>query len=279
MHRAAQAVGQALEGRKAEKVGFGLDDLRPFEDDLTGRVVEAVEARGKAVLVHFAEGLSVFTHNQLYGKWLVRRAFDYPETNRQLRFEIHNREKAALLYSASEIEVWETDRLEEQPYLARLGPDVLDPEVTVSEVEERLTRDAFRRRQLASILLDQGFMAGLGNYLRSEILFAARLPPRAKARDLEQDVRRRLAAWILALPRRSFETGGITNEPERVEAARARGEPRQAYRFQIFDRAGEPCYVCGAEVEDCRISSRRLYVCPACQSTAGASDRIQRSTS
>lgn len=265
MHRAAREVGRALQGRVTEKVGFGLEDLRLHEAELTGVSVEAVEARGKAVLIHFGGGLSVFTHNQLYGKWLVRESHDYPRTSRQLRFEVHNREKAALLYSASDIEVWETDRLGDQPYLARLGPDVLDPERTVSEVEERLDSDAFRGRQLASVLLDQGFLAGLGNYLRSEILFAARVPPRAKARDLDEDERRRLAAWLLAMPRRSFETGGITNEPARVEEALARGENREACRFQVFNRGGEPCPVCGTEIRKVKIASRRLYYCSRCQ--------------
>ena len=103
--RAADQVARAIAGRVATHVEFGLPKLVRHGPALSGRRVEAVEARGKALLLHFAGGTSVYTHNQLYGRWYVVKPERMPRTNRELRLAIHARDAWALLYSASEIEV------------------------------------------------------------------------------------------------------------------------------------------------------------------------------
>ncbi len=99
---AADKIQRAIRPRPTTEVFFAFDHLKPFESDLAGCLVTEVETRGKAMLTHFDNGLSVYTHNQLYGKWMVRKAYDFPETNRQLRFAIHN-EKNRLYSTAPQI--------------------------------------------------------------------------------------------------------------------------------------------------------------------------------
>ena len=157
---------------------FGLPDLVEWGEELTGREVLEVETRGKAMLTHFEGGLTVYSHNQLYGRWVVCRPGKPPETGRSLRLAIENEDRWALLYSASEIEVWPTDELEGHPFLARLGPDALRKGLTGRAITRRLESERFRGRSLAALLLDQAFVAGLGNYLRSEILHVSGVHPR-----------------------------------------------------------------------------------------------------
>ena len=76
-------------------------------------------------------------------------------------------------------------------YLAKLGPDVL--RATPQEVLALLQDQKHRRRQLSGLLLDQGFFAGVGNYLRSEILFIAGLHPHRRPMDCRDDELERLA--------------------------------------------------------------------------------------
>ena len=85
--------------------------------------------------------------------------------------------------------------------------------------------------------------------LRSEILFAARLHPAQKPRDLPVKMRNQLARQTLLIARRAYETGGITNPPARVAELKAQGLTRRQYRFAVFGRAGAPCPVCGASIE------------------------------
>jgi endonuclease-8 len=265
IHRAAAQIARALSGRKAEGVFFAFDALKPFEGELEGRRIRSVLARGKAILTSFEGGLTVYSHNQLYGKWYVRKRDLYPQTSRQLRFAIHTAEHSALLYSASDIEVLDNKELAEQAYLARLGPDVLDTDVKHEDILAHVKDERFRRRQLGALLLDQAFLAGLGNYLRSEILFDASLHPKLRPADCDAEQLRRLARRAAALSRRSYRTRGITNEPERVRALRKRGKRRSEYRFMVFARAGRSCYRCKGRIRKIEFNSRRLYLCPNCQ--------------
>jgi endonuclease-8 len=265
IRRAVDRLRSVLVRRKAQGVFFAFEHLKPYETKLTGRRIRAVEARGKAVLVRFAGDWVVFSHNQLYGRWFVERAGRVPKTGRSLRFAIHTRERSALLYSASDIDVLRDGEVGSHPYLARLGPDPLSPVVTVSDIRQRAGQERFRRRSFASLLLDQGFLAGIGNYLRSEILFFAGIHPRCRPADCSRRELSSLASAALAIPRRAYETGGVTNEPARVEELKAEGLAFREYRHAVFGRDEQRCWRCGAGVLRENLSGRRGYYCPGCQ--------------
>ena len=265
IRRAADQVARAIAGRRAEAVRFGLPALRQHERDLTGRRVEAVESRGKALLIHFDHGRSLYTHNQLYGRWHVVKAGRPPKTGRELRLAIETRERWALLYSASEIELWRRDELDRHPYLARLGVELLDPKVRLADVLAQVEQLRFARRGLGALLLDQGFLAGIGNYLRSEILFVTGLRPDQKPADLDIAARQRLAETALALTRQSYRTKGITNDLERAAKLKAEGMSFRGYRHHVFDREGEPCWTCGKPIVRRTAAGRSVFECPRCQ--------------
>jgi endonuclease-8 len=217
------------------------------------------------MLTCFEGGRIVYSHNQLYGRWYVRKLRALPRTRRQLRFAVHTEHHSALLYSASEIEVLDETALGRHPYLARLGPDALDRDVRPRMLERRMLADGFRRRRIAGLLLDQSFVAGLGNYLRSEIAHFAGVRPERRPMDLSPKECRRMARAILTVPRRSYRTGGITNPADLARDLRAGGHPRRVYRHAVFGRADEACWTCGATVERFDLAGRRCFVCPGCQ--------------
>ena len=279
IRRAADRVAAAIEGRIADDVFFAFDRLKPFENQLGGRRVEKVTTRGKGMLTRFDGGLSVYTHNQLYGRWYVMRHGRLPKTRRQLRFAVTAGDRRALLYSASEIEVLDAEAERRHPFLSRLGPDILSQAPSVEELAERLAERRFRGRQLAALLLDQGFVAGLGNYLRAEILFEARIHPRRRAIDLSDEERRRLADRTIALTKRTYRTRGITLPPSRVAELKAGGAKRSAYRFWVYGRAGQPCRVCGRQVTAEPAGGRKCFWCPSCQPAGNRQRKPKSSTS
>jgi endonuclease-8 len=266
--READRIRDAIEGESAMAVRFFLPRLA-----LRGRVfascrIRSVQPRGKALLIAFDNGLTIYSHNQLYGKWLVRKAGTLPKSGRQLRLAIETRDHWALLYSASEIEVLDEAGLAMHPYLAKLGPDVLDPELGTSDIAERLEDRRFTRRGLGALLLDQTFVAGLGNYLRSEICFEARVHPDQRPVDLDPKERRRLARGILTMGRRAYETGGVTLPKSRAERLRRSGASWRRARHWVFARCGEDCRRCQSRVERSELAGRRVYVCATCQPKA-----------
>jgi endonuclease VIII len=262
--RAADEIAVAIANRPIVEIFFAFEHLKPYEPKLTTAQIKLVEPRGKALLLRFDNHLNIYSHNQLYGKWMIRTAYAYPETNRQLRLAIHTQNKSALLYSASDIEVLTEAEVAVHPFLSRLGPDVLNPAVSAADVMQRLTDRRFHRRSLTSLLLDQQFLSGLGNYLRSEILFVAKVHPSLRPVDCQPDEITQLAEATIAIARRSYQTGGITNDPNLAEQLRQQGLSRQAYRHWVFNREGQPCFLCGTAIVK-ETAGRRYYYCPTCQ--------------
>lgn len=262
---AADNIEAVLKNQEITKISFGLPNLKRYEKPLTNQRVLSVETRGKALLTHFDNGLSVYSHNQLYGVWKTVNAGKLPNTNRQLRFAMHTDTHSALLYSASDISVWKTDKLSEHPFLAKLGPDILMPTLNWQEVAERLQNKSFSNRALASIYLDQSFLAGLGNYLRSEILFVAGVNPSEKPRNLPKRRITAIAKATIEISRRSYATRGITIPIKLYNAQRKEGFSYERSRFFVFGRASKPCRLCMRKIERNTINSRRIYICSTCQ--------------
>ncbi|MGI9318157.1 MAG: endonuclease VIII [bacterium] len=267
---AADSIAKALVNRKVTDVFFAFDNLKKHQRVLTGRKISRIETRGKAILTMFDNGQVIYSHNQLYGRWYVVSKGEIPETHRQLRLAIHNRKASAFLYSASDIEVLNIDSLSKHRFLSKLGPDLLSQNPKTMEIVERLRSERFKRRQLGNLLLDQSFVAGLGNYLRAEILLAARLHPSLRPVDCELSELNRLAREIIKLTRRSYSTHGVINPPSLVKKLKASGKiHKEEYRFSVYGRVGEHCYFCQSTIERIEIGGRHIYVCPGCQVRPG----------
>lgn len=266
IRRAADKIEAVLKDKTVEKIEFGLQPLKKFAKPLKGTTVLSLETRGKALLTHFDSGFTIYSHNQLYGIWKVVKRDKLPKTNRQLRLAIHTNKHSALLYSASDISVWKTEHIEEHPFLQRIGPDILNPDLTWREVAERLQSKAFCGRALSSVYLDQAFLAGLGNYLRSEILFIAGIHPEKKARDLSRGQLGKLARTTLAISRRSYALEGVTLPERQYKALRKDGASYGKARFFVFGRASQPCRVCRTKIQRSSANTRRIYTCVNCQS-------------
>ena len=132
-------------------------------------------------------------------------------------------------------------------------------------MRRRLEDPRFRGRSLASLLLDQRFAAGLGNYLRSDILFTAGIRASVRPKDLDDDARKRLARAIVDVSRRSYRRLGVTNDLGRARKAARAGVPFEDYRFLAYGREGAPCWVCGTTIERRNEGGRGVFHCPTCQ--------------
>lgn len=263
IRRAADRLFKAVGRQPLEQVWFASPALKDKARPLLGCRIIAIDTHGKAMLTRFDNGTTLYTHNQLYGVWQIARAGERPQTSRSLRVALETDKDAILLYSASDIALWKTDELDRHPFLSRLGPDVLDKQLTTAAVARRLQEPRFMRMSLAALLLDQGFLAGMGNYLRSEVLFEAGIAPTRDAAGLSADERRLLAKALLDVPRRSYRSRGI-RKAAGMKAEYITDTP-DGFAFKVFDRAGEPCLDCGTPIRRRELAGRRLYDCAHCQ--------------
>jgi endonuclease-8 len=261
----ADALEKQVAGRVIDSIYFGMESLKQWEQQLTGATIKKIETYGKALVIRMDNGLNIYSHNQLYGRWHFCKTGDYPDWKRQLRMAIHCQGQSALLYSASDIEVLDQDGLLQHPFLSKLGPDVLGKSTTVEQIVKRLKSARYRNRQLGGVLTDQSFVAGLGNYLRCEVLFYSHLHPGIRSGELDNETLYVLAGAILELPRQSYHTGGITNRLARAQQLMKQGVSFEDARFYVFRRQGLPCYRCGTLVEKYTQAGQACFCCMTCQ--------------
>ena len=265
MYRVAQKIRAAVADQPLTEVWFAFAELQQQAGALQSAQLCDVSTVGKALLLQFSNDVCVYTHNQLYGRWLFSHPERRPDTRRQLRLALSTAKRSALLYSASTIEMIHAEDFSQHPFIRRAGLDILSSEADILQIAAWLRQPQFARRRLGHLLLDQGFLAGVGNYLRSEILFVAGLHPAARPGDLDDAAVSRLAAAAHSLFWRSVKTGGITNAADRVQQLKQAGWRRRDYRHFVFGREDQACFVCDGRISKSTVSGRRLYHCLRCQ--------------
>jgi len=262
---AADRVEKAIADQPLVNVEITVPSLKSYEATLAEARVVRIETRGKAMLTRFDNGLVMYSHNQLYGRWYVTKLPSMPRTNRSLRVAFDTPTHTARLYSATDIAILDESELYLHPFLRAVGPDVLDPTLTAKAIADRLQSPAFCRRSLGNLYLNQHFLAGIGNYLRSEILFVAGQPPERRPMDLDRPALMKLARATLKICQRAYETRGVTVTKTLATRLKKQGLKYRDYRHFVFTRDGLPCYECGTEIRRVSVASRKLFLCPSCQ--------------
>ncbi len=261
IYRAARQVHAAVAGQAIE-----LTLLHPIlaahSRALKRATITRVHARSKAMLTEFSNGAVLYSHNQLYGEWRVH-PIAQPLLTRQRRMVITTEKHRVVLYSATDFAWLRAGQEHQHPYIDRLGPEVLADSTTPAVLATRLA--GFGRRNLATALLDQGVIAGLGNYLRADILFAARLSPHLQVGDLSAAQLKTLAKIIHQLTWRSVRHDGVLMPTPDYKKLRAQGHDYEAARFYVFDREGLPCRVCNTPIARLDLGGRGVFFCPQCQ--------------
>ncbi|MCG8468852.1 MAG: hypothetical protein MJB57_11725 [Gemmatimonadetes bacterium] len=148
--------------------------------------------------------------------------------------------------------------------LARLGPDLLDPDLDLDAALDRACHPSLAHREVANVLLDQRVASGLGNVYKSEGLSLERIHPRTVVGALERTAMRALFTEAARLMTFNLRTRRRTTVP-----TRRRPTPTSP-RLWVYGRAGDPCLDCGTGIESFRQGDRAriTYLCPACQPAA-----------
>ena len=266
-----------LRPRLRDRVLLAVDGELAAIDDwaLVGRTVAAVEARGKNLLIHCApsaepsgvEGrpdprvpaelpVAVWTHLGMVGRWRVRDSTQ-PAWTAPPTIALHTHECVAACWQPKQLALLGPRTLLRHPMLARLGPDLLDPDADLDEAVARLR--ALGPVPLGVALMRQSAVAGIGNVYKSELLFLARRSPFVPVTAVAADELRGLLERARALMTANVAAGG----PRRTRLDRA--APRE--RLWVYERSGRPCRVCGATIVMHRQGdqARSTYACPRCQ--------------
>jgi formamidopyrimidine-DNA glycosylase len=228
-----------------------------LQEELIGHTVQSVGRRGKYLIIGFDDDLWLSVHRKMSGNLLLEppespRALHTHlvvtfDSNIEMRF-VDPRKFGRVYLFRSSIEL--TDFLNE-----RLGPDSLedlDATVLASKLKGRSGR-------IKSLLLDQAFVAGVGNLYADEALWEAGLHPLRPANTLKSEEISRLAAAIKQVLTQGIERRG-TSFSSYLDSD---GRPGENQEFlSVYGREGEACPRCGTPIRRIVIGQRSAYFCP-----------------
>jgi formamidopyrimidine-DNA glycosylase len=259
-----RGLAVALTGRRLEQVEIRDGRLTAPADPaavahaLHGAVVTGVDRRGKYLALGLDDGATLVCHLRMTG-WFHHAPA--PAERPHLRALFGLDDGSWLLYSDQRR--FGTMRLIEPGGLERFWRDRVGPEPLAAEWTAARLRDSLRGRRapIKALLLDQRIVAGVGNIYADEALWEARIHPLAVAGELGAVRVRRLHGAVVAVLERGIESRGASIDSYRdVEGVAGSMQDR----FNVFDRAGEPCPRCGAEIVKTRVAQRGTHLCPRC---------------
>ncbi len=261
-------VGRTIRSTEVVHADVLREPKRRFADKVRGRRIVGVDRRGKNVLIELDADVFVAINLGMTGRLLpfpgrtpsrlrphhpaVRLRFD---SGGVLVFDDTRRFGTVECLSAAE---W-------RERSGRMGPEPLDPSYSATALHGALGTS---RSPIRSWLLDQRRVAGVGNIYANEALYLAGIHPQTEARRIRSGEAKALLDAIRRVLGDAIRAGGTTIRDYR----NAEGEEgRYARRLFVYDRAGQPCPRCGAEIRRIVFGGRSAFCCPSCQPRRGRS--------
>lgn len=232
-----------------------------FKKLISGKTIISMERRGKYLIFGLSEGLNMIIHLRMTGQ-LVYEEKSIPmkkhthvffgfDNNKELRFTDQRRFGRIWLVSDQE--------LPGVSGLCSLGPEPLGEDFLPENFKEKLSK---RKTRIKSLLLDQTFIAGIGNIYADEILFRSHIHPERTAQSLQEEEMGCLFEEVKNTLSEAVEHRGTTFS-DYVDGKGEKGS-HQNY-LNVYQQKGEKCPRCGTIIEKIKVGSRSAYHCPGCQ--------------
>jgi len=228
-----------------------------FREGVVGAKVEAVERRGKYLVLHLDSGMLLVIHLRMTGALLFQEA---PE-DRFVRavFTFDNGDEMRFTDLRKFGGFWLVEDIS-QAVATALGPEPFDEDAfTVIALSKALEN---RKSPVKAVILDQRHVAGIGNIYADEACFGAGIDPRRLGLTLDDDEVAALHASIRDVLMAGVEAGGASFKDYRNTTGNV-GSMQKLVK--VFRRTGKPCYTCGTTIERVKIGGRSTHFCPTCQ--------------
>jgi formamidopyrimidine-DNA glycosylase len=246
-------IGKRIQGaRLLWERTLALPTPQVFQARIKGQMVQEIDRRGKFLLLHLSQDV-LLIHLRMSGDLWVEAAEAPLAPHHRLVLDFQDGSRLAFNDARKFGRVWLTASPDE--VVGHLGPEPFDPQLTQPVFYQMLLA---HRRQLKPLLLDQSFLAGLGNIYTDEALNLAKLHPLTLSQSLSPD-----QAGCLLESIREVLAEGIRRNGASIDWV-YRGGDFQNY-FRVYQRTGQPCPVCQTPIQRMVVGQRGTHFCPHCQ--------------
>ncbi len=255
-----QLVGKKIENASVSwRRTIATPTAREFAEQICGYTITDITRRGKFLRFHLRRGNAtkfLFVHLRMTGGFRIDPSTEAREKHMHVALKLDDGRELRFRDPRKFGRMWLVD--DETPVVGKLGPEPM-------ELSERDFVALFegRRGHLKPLLLNQTFLAGLGNIYVDESLWYARLHPLRPAESLTRAERMRLYRAIRRVLTRAIAVGGTSIDVMYKRVNGASGGFQDSLR--AFDRAQRPCRRCGTPIEKIVVGQRGTHFCPNCQ--------------
>ncbi len=259
------------------KMGVCKGSLKgSFNRLIKGRKIKTVRRRAKNVIFELDKELSLLIHYKmtghlLYGKWKkeedewvsrIPGPLKEDKMNKYIRFLffLDNGKHIAFsdLRKFGKIELWKREELKEK--LKEIGPEPLSEDFTVNKFKKMISG---RKKMIKPLIMDQHFLAGVGNIYASDALWMAGIHPEKKADRLSEEEMKKLHNAIRDVLKQGIKNSGDSMVDFRLpDGTKGNYQKKQ----KVYNKEGEKCEKCNSEnIEKIKVGGRGTYFCPRCQ--------------
>ncbi len=259
-----RGLREPLIGRRIESVWYEREKViqmpsaEQFSARIVGQTVKAITRRAKYILCHLDHDILAI-HLKMTGRLFVAAPENQPPEDRwvRLRLSLDNGEELCFSDARRFGRVYLAGSIEEITPV--LGPEPLEDTFTPAVLSQQL---GGRSKVIKALLLDQSFVAGVGNIYADEALHRAGIHPKRSADSLTKVEIERLYGTIREVLNKGIEYQGATlNWYRKPDGTKGQSQDH----FYVYDREGEPCLKCGTPIVKIRVAQRGTHYCPHCQ--------------
>jgi endonuclease VIII len=200
---------------------------------------------------------------RMHGSWHIYKTGErWRAPSHDMRIIVGAEPYVAVAFNVPVAEFLTSDQLAKHVQIQALGPDLTDPSFDRAEVRRRFAEHPLE--PVHDVLLNQRVLSGIGNVLKSEVLFVTRLNPFRPVHDLDDSAFERLIEASLRLMKmNTVESASMTP----VFGRRTTGSLDPQAKLFVYGRGGKPCRRCGTPIESAKTGAdaRLTYWCPKCQ--------------
>lgn len=250
-----------IEVREKNLIGYPEADVGKFKDELLNSKITGMDRRGKYIIINLDIKKEMIIHLRMTGKLLVKEVKSYRDKHTHVIFVLDDGQEIRFnnVRKFGRIYLIDPEHPEQAGGYAELGPEPLDDNLSLEDFNKLFNN---RRGIIKSLLMNQKFIAGIGNIYADEILFLSGVKPDRKADTLTEKEKEKIYHNMREILAKGIRYGGTTFS-DYVNAFGEKGSFQ--VELKVYQREGEMCYECGTNIEKTKIGGRSTYFCPKCQ--------------
>jgi len=227
-------------------------DVDDFRKQVIGETIEEIARRGKYFIFHLKRG-NLIIHLRMSGDLIVRPQSEKLLKHDRLIFHLSSGHRLVFNDMRKFGRVWYV--MDADEVIGLLGPEPLSPQFKPIDLYKNLQK---HKRQIKPLLMDQSFLAGMGNIYTDEALHLAKIHPLTSSNRINYE--RTDCLWSAI---RSVLSDGIANKGSSIDRVFRGGKYQE--QFLVYHRKDQQCYTCGSTIRRIIVGQRGTHFCPTCQ--------------